>query len=69
MMFKHALMSAFTSRTPKSCTHIAPLRAYADILPDPRKILDDIDAMLRELEEHQSRIEDLLEEWEAEKTY
>ncbi|AKG38606.1 hypothetical protein MA03_03945 [Infirmifilum uzonense] len=43
-------------------THIAPLRIYADILPEYRKTLNGIDAMLRELEEHQSRIEGLLEE-------
>ncbi|WP_257719661.1 hypothetical protein [Infirmifilum uzonense] len=33
---------------------------YADILPDYRKTLNDIDAMLRELEELKSRIEVLL---------
>ena len=35
---------------------------YADVLPDHRKAIDSIDAMLRDLEEHQSRIEGLLEE-------
>jgi hypothetical protein len=43
-------------------TRIAPLRIYAGILPEYRKTLNDIDAMLRELEEHMSRIEGLLEE-------
>ncbi|AKG39228.1 hypothetical protein MA03_08325 [Infirmifilum uzonense] len=43
-------------------TRIASLRAYADILPEYRKTLNSMDAMLRELEELQSRIEGLLEE-------
>ncbi|AKG38960.1 hypothetical protein MA03_06435 [Infirmifilum uzonense] len=43
-------------------TRIASLRAYADILPEYRKTLDSIDAMLRELEELRSRIEGLLDE-------
>ncbi|AKG39174.1 hypothetical protein MA03_07920 [Infirmifilum uzonense] len=43
-------------------TRIASLRIYADILPEYRKTLNDIDAMLRELEELKSRIEGLLEE-------
>ncbi|MGC9146905.1 MAG: hypothetical protein ACP5GL_03665 [Infirmifilum sp.] len=43
-------------------TRIAPLRIYAAIPPEYRKTLNDIDAMLRELEEHMSRIEGLLEE-------
>ncbi|MGC9108183.1 MAG: hypothetical protein ACP5IE_08375 [Infirmifilum sp.] len=43
-------------------TRIASLIAYAGILPDYRKTLDSMDAMLRELEELRSRIEGLLEE-------
>ncbi|AKG38902.1 hypothetical protein MA03_06045 [Infirmifilum uzonense] len=53
--------AAFISR-PKSCTRIAPFKAYADILPDHRKALDSIDAILEELEEHRSMLENLLEE-------
>nr|WP_236944891.1 hypothetical protein [Infirmifilum uzonense] len=47
-----------------SCTCIASLRAYADILPDYSKALDSMDAMLRELEEQRSMLEGLLEEQE-----
>ncbi|WP_191118552.1 hypothetical protein [Infirmifilum uzonense] len=43
-------------------TRIASLRIYAGILPEYRKTLDSIDAMLRELEERRSRIEGLLDE-------
>ncbi|AKG38796.1 hypothetical protein MA03_05260 [Infirmifilum uzonense] len=42
-------------------TRIAPLRIYAGILPEYRKTLNDIDAMLRKLEEQRSMLEGLLE--------
>ncbi|MGB9787155.1 MAG: hypothetical protein ACPLRJ_07890, partial [Infirmifilum uzonense] len=45
-----------------SCTCIEALRVYADILPDHRKTLDSIDAILEELEEHRSMLDGLLEE-------
>ncbi|MGC9095573.1 MAG: hypothetical protein ACP5II_00220 [Infirmifilum sp.] len=67
-MFKHVFISTFY-RGPKSCTRLAKLRAYADVLPEYRVALDRMDAMLRELEELQSRIESLLQEWKTEKTY
>jgi hypothetical protein len=35
---------------------------YADILPDHRKTLDSIDAILEELGEHRSMLDGLLEE-------
>ncbi len=52
-----ALMSAFTSRPP-----VLHILRYADVLPDYMVAFDGIDALLRDLEEHQSRIEGLLEE-------
>ncbi|AKG39087.1 hypothetical protein MA03_07305 [Infirmifilum uzonense] len=57
----HALTEA-VEEVHASRTRIASLRIYADILPEYRKTLNDIDAMLRELEELRSRIEGLLEE-------
>ncbi|MGB9786387.1 MAG: hypothetical protein ACPLRJ_03805 [Infirmifilum uzonense] len=60
-MSKHMFMQRLF-RGPKSCTRIAPFKAYADILPDHRKALDSIDAILEELEEHRSMLENLLEE-------
>jgi hypothetical protein len=44
-----------------SRTRIAPLRIYTDILPEYRKTLDSMDAMLRKLEEQRSMLEGLLE--------
>ncbi|MGB9709553.1 MAG: hypothetical protein ACP5II_03430 [Infirmifilum sp.] len=44
-----------------SRTRIASLRIYAGILPEYRKTLNDIDAMLRKLEEQRSMLEGLLE--------
>ncbi|AKG38967.1 hypothetical protein MA03_06490 [Infirmifilum uzonense] len=57
----HALMEAVEEVSIRR-TRIASLRAYADILPEYRKTLDSMDAMLSELEELRSRIEGLLEE-------
>ncbi len=64
----HALSEA-VEEIHASRTRIASLRAYAGILPEYRKTLNDIDAMLRELEEHRDTLESILEEWEAGKTY
>ncbi|MGB9786868.1 MAG: hypothetical protein ACPLRJ_06330, partial [Infirmifilum uzonense] len=46
-MFKYSLMSAFTSRPP-----VLHMLRYADVLPDHRKAIDSIDAMLRGLGEY-----------------
>ncbi|AKG38787.1 hypothetical protein MA03_05200 [Infirmifilum uzonense] len=57
----HALTEA-VEEIHASRTRIASLRAYAGILPEYRKTLNSMDAMLRELEELRSRIEGLLDE-------
>ncbi len=57
----HALSEAVEELSLRR-TRIASLRAYADILPEYRKTLNDIDSMLRELEELKSMLESLLDE-------
>ncbi|MGC9106970.1 MAG: hypothetical protein ACP5IE_02095 [Infirmifilum sp.] len=52
-MFKHSLMSAFTSRPP-----VLHMPRYADVLPDYMVAFDGIDAMLRELKELQAGSKD-----------
>ncbi|MGC9108521.1 MAG: hypothetical protein ACP5IE_10100 [Infirmifilum sp.] len=61
VMIKQALMSAFISRPQVLHTHRS-FQGYAGILPYYRVALDSVDAVLRGLEEHRSRINGLREE-------